>query len=92
MGRPLANSSTSLSMYRIFRMSGFSMSWMRTPQMTPVILLAWGWSEGASPKNVSRSFLCLICFASACLLYPGQPADDIVDFLLRAALLLRLRT
>src|SRR5690349_18644647 len=44
MGRPLASSSTSLSMYRIFRISGSSISWIRTPQMVPVILLALGWN------------------------------------------------
>ena len=42
IGRPLASSSTSLSRYRIFRISGSSISSMRTPQTTPVILPALG--------------------------------------------------
>ena len=49
----------------MLRISGSSISSMRTPQMTPVILVTCGWSAGASPKNVSKSFLSSICFASA---------------------------
>jgi hypothetical protein len=52
-------------MLRIFRITGSSISSMRTPQMTPVILLALGGRNGASLKNVSKSLFPLICFASA---------------------------
>ena len=47
MDLPFASSSTSLSMYRIFRISGSSISSMRTPQTVPVILPALGCSNGA---------------------------------------------
>ena len=44
MGLPFASSSTNLSGYRMLRMSGSPISSIRTPQMTPVILLAFGCS------------------------------------------------
>ena len=75
MGRPLASSSTSLSMYRIFRISGSSISSMRTPQMTPVILLALGLSPGASLKKVSLDRLA----ARSCSIHVWAPANRVRD-------------
>jgi hypothetical protein len=65
MGLPFASSSTNLSRYRMLRMSGSSISSIRTPQMTPLILLAFGCSAGASLKKVSKSVFRSICSASA---------------------------
>jgi len=64
IGRPLASSSTSLSMIRIFCISGSAMASMRTPQMTPVTWAAFGWSAGAERKKASRSAPDRICFAN----------------------------
>src|SRR5690606_34689359 len=64
IGLPFASSSTSLSRYRIFRISGSSISSMRTPQITPVILAAFGCRAGAWAKKVSRSVFWSICSAS----------------------------
>lgn len=51
---PLASSSTSLSMYRMFCISGSSMSWTRCPQMLPVMRQRDGFRCGACSKNSSR--------------------------------------
>jgi hypothetical protein len=65
IGLPFASSSTNLSRYRVFRISGSSISSIRTPQMTLVILLAFGCSAAASLKNDSKSFFCSVCSASS---------------------------
>ena len=65
MGLPFASSSTNLSRYRMLRISGSSMSSIRTPQITPVILLALGCSAGASLKKASKSFFRSIWSVSA---------------------------
>ena len=72
MGLPFASSSTSLSRYRMLRISGSSISSIRTPQMTPVILGAFGCSAGASPKKLRRA---------RALTAARQPADDFVHLL-----------
>ena len=51
--RPFASSSTSLSRYRVCRVSGVSMSSIRSPQMTPLMSGAFGLSV-ACLKNVSN--------------------------------------
>ena len=48
MGFPLASSSTSLSRYRISRISGSSTSSTRTPQTVPVMRTRLGFMAGAS--------------------------------------------
>ena len=51
-GFPFASSSISLSKYRIFRISGSSISSTRTPQTVPVIFPQLGFIRGASRKKV----------------------------------------
>ena len=51
MGLPLASSSTSLSRYRMSRMSGSSISSTRMPQILPVISARSGFIAGAFRKK-----------------------------------------
>src|SRR5262249_26710838 len=64
---PFASSSTSLSKYRIFFISGFSTSSTRTPHTRPVIFDLLRFISGASAKKVLRSTSFLICFCSPAL-------------------------
>src|SRR6185312_3879302 len=57
MALPLASSSTSLSSWRIFCISGSSISSTRIPQTTPLISELFGCMAGACAKKVSKSVL-----------------------------------
>jgi len=58
--------------------------------MTPVILLALGWIDGASLKNVRRSFSSSIWCREHWRGVAGEPADHFVDLLFSTPFLFRL--
>ena len=67
MGRPFANSSTSVSRMRIFCISGSSTVSTRTPQTTPVTSVASGFSVAAAKKSakvVRAARWCASCASS----------------------------
>lgn len=56
MGRPLASSSTSLSIIRTDFVRGLSSSSIRYPQMLPVMSEALAWSSAAWNKSAKVDF------------------------------------
>ena len=56
MGRPLASSSTSLSIIRTAFVKGLSRSSILYPQMLPVMSVAFSWSSAAWNKSENVDF------------------------------------
>ena len=79
MAFPLASSSTSLSRYRIFCISGSSMSWTRCPQMLPVMRERDGFRCGACSKKSSRVIFLLPDPLESFNRVAGKPGDDFVE-------------
>jgi len=87
---PFASSATSLSIQRIFCISGSSMSSTRMPQTTPLIKETFGFIFGALSKNVRRSLRSCNCFFRTGFTISGQPTNNLVKLFLRAAFRFRL--